>query len=353
MRNLQDYLHFIKQNHLEELKNFYLKKRTLPNKPASQKDKKLQQDLDALLEEIFPGLLDNLSFEEHFAFLSLQEELLLQTLSKYTDSLSEGLALVSDIRAYYAKKTKAPFAAHLNSTEQLKKDLKQMQEELSQFSYMASHDLQEPLRMIASYLQLLQRRYESKLDDTGNEFISYAVDGSKRMRVLIDDLLTYSRTGTRELVFERINTGKLVEEVIQGLRKQVTESHAEIQIEALPEIKADAFQMKQVFHHLIDNSLKFNKTPSPKITISCEERINDYLFSVKDNGIGIDKSFWERVFIIFQRLHSKNEYEGTGIGLAVCKRIIERHKGKMWLESETGKGSTFFFTLNKVLSAEN
>ncbi len=218
--------------------------------------------------------------------------------------------------------------------------------DLEQFAYMISHDLREPLRTITSYVQLLQTRYRDKLDDEANEFIGFATEGAKRMTVQINDLLTYSRVGYAVFQFEDINAGEVLETALDNLQESIRNRHAEIVYSVLPQICAGRIQLLQLFQNLIGNAIKFNKSDVPKIQISARNTEAGWLFSISDNGIGIEKKFTDKVFKIFQRLHTMEEYEGTGIGLAICKKIVERHDGKIWCESEPGRGSVFHFTLN-------
>ncbi|MGZ4116306.1 MAG: sensor histidine kinase, partial [Bacteroidia bacterium] len=218
--------------------------------------------------------------------------------------------------------------------------------ELEQFAYVASHDLQEPLRMISSYVQLIKERYTDGLDQDAKDFIGFAIDGANRMRNLIQSLLEYSRVN-RVKPFEQIDTNELLKEVLQNLKDKIKEHNALIKIEKLPDIFGDNVLIGQLFQNLIENAIKFKGTEDPQITISCKTNINEFLFSVKDNGIGIPKEYSERIFIILQRLHTIEKYPGTGIGLAICKKIVERHGGKIWVESEVNKGSTFYFTIKK------
>jgi light-regulated signal transduction histidine kinase (bacteriophytochrome) len=226
------------------------------------------------------------------------------------------------------------------------KELARSNTELEQFAYIASHDLQEPLRMVTSYLQLLEKRYSDKLDKDAKEFISYAVDGSNRMRSLIHSLLDYSRIN-RVKPFEIIDVNLLLKEVLENLSTSIKENNATIKIGDLPKINGDPILINQLFQNLIQNAVKFRNTRNPEIDISCKEEKDEYLFSVKDNGIGIQKEYIDKIFVIFKRLHSKEEYPGTGMGLAICKKIVERHGGKIWVESDFGKGSTFYFTIKK------
>lgn len=217
--------------------------------------------------------------------------------------------------------------------------------ELEQFAYVASHDLQEPLRMVASYTQLLARRYKDKLDDDANEFIHFAVDGATRMQALIIDLLTMSRIGTHGKQLELCESAVALERGLSNLRLAIDESGVVVTHDAMPKLMADTSQLTQLFQNLIGNAIKFRGETSPIVHVGAEKKSGEWLFSVRDNGIGIAPDFFDRIFIIFQRLHGKHEYPGTGIGLSVCKKIVDRHGGKIWIESEPGKGTIFYFTL--------
>jgi PAS domain S-box-containing protein len=217
--------------------------------------------------------------------------------------------------------------------------------ELQQFAYVASHDLQEPLRMVASYVKLLDRRYGDKLDQDAKEFIGYAVEGSTRMQQLINDLLTYSRVGTRGNPFGPVDLEAVFAGVLDNLKVSIQESSATVTHDPLPTVQADDLQMLQLFQNLVSNAIKFRGEEPPRVHVSAVRRGNDWQFTVRDNGIGIDPDYFNRIFIIFSRLHTRAEYPGSGIGLAICKKIVERHGGRIWVESTPGKGSAFTFTI--------
>jgi PAS domain S-box-containing protein len=224
-------------------------------------------------------------------------------------------------------------------------ELRRSNEELEQFAYVSSHDLQEPLRMISSYLQLLQRRYQGKIDDKADKYIYFAVDGAARMQVLINDLLEFSRVTTRAEKPEPTDCEAVLNQVLSNLDLYVKQNKAAVSHDPLPEVVADSTQLVQVFQNLIINGIKFHSEETPIINICAEKKAKEWVFAVKDNGIGIDPQYSEKIFEVFKRLHNKEQYPGTGIGLAVCKKIVERHGGHIWVESELGKGSTFYFTL--------
>jgi signal transduction histidine kinase len=225
------------------------------------------------------------------------------------------------------------------------KELEDRNEELEQFAYVASHDLQEPLRIVISYVQLLARKYEGQLDEDADIFIHYAIDAALRMKNLIRDLLNYSRLGTRGKPFADTDCNQVLENVLHTLSLLVEENEATITFDPLPVIQADDVQIGQLLQNLISNAIKFRRDAPPRIHISARREEDMWLFSVQDNGIGIEPQYTERIFAIFQRLHTIEEYPGTGIGLAVCKKIVDRHNGRLWLESQYGEGTTFFFTI--------
>ncbi|MGH9756379.1 MAG: sensor histidine kinase, partial [Candidatus Acidiferrales bacterium] len=225
------------------------------------------------------------------------------------------------------------------------KDLIRSNSELQQFAYVASHDLQEPLRMVASFTQLLAKRYRDKLDDDARDFINYAVDGATRMQTLISDLLTYSRVGTQGKPLEPTACDEVLDRVLRNLKFAIEESGAKVTREPLPVVMADAQQLGQLFQNLISNAIKFHGETPPRVEISAKSSGGIWTFSVRDNGIGISPDHSERIFIIFQRLHTRTEYSGTGIGLAVCKKVAERHGGRIWVESAPEGGSIFRFTI--------
>ena len=217
--------------------------------------------------------------------------------------------------------------------------------DLQQFAYVASHDLQEPLRMVSSYTQLIARRYKGKLDADADEFIAFAVDGANRMQRLILDLLAYSRVNTAGRQFEPTAMETVLKAALNNLTNAVKESQAVITHDPLPAVMGDDKQLAQLFQNLLSNAVKFGGAQPPRIHISAKQTDGEWLFSVRDHGIGLDPQYVDRIFVIFQRLHTRAEYPGTGIGLAICKKIVERHGGRIWVESELGKGATFYFTL--------
>jgi light-regulated signal transduction histidine kinase (bacteriophytochrome) len=237
------------------------------------------------------------------------------------------------------------------SEEKLKELLEKLStsnEELEQFAYIISHDLQEPLRTIANFTQLLQRRYKGKFDSDADEFMEYVVDASVRMKEMIHDLLEYSRVSTSKEELQPLDLNELIEDVLNDLKFTIEENNAEITYKKLPVVMGDYDQISRVFMNFISNALKFKKdNETPKINISClkDEKTKEYIIGIEDNGIGIDEQYLNRIFEIFQRLHTRDKYKGSGIGLAITKKIIEMHGGRIWVESELDVGSTFYFSL--------
>jgi signal transduction histidine kinase len=227
-------------------------------------------------------------------------------------------------------------------------ELQRSNAELEQFAYVASHDLQEPLRMVGSYTGLLKRRYQGKLDRDADEFIAYAIDGVTRMQGLINDLLIYSRAGRGDRPLEELDSGQALGRALDNLQTAIADKQALVSQGTMPRVMANTVQLTQLFQNLIANALKFCKDRRPEIRIAAERAGPEWVFSVHDNGIGIDPQYGDRIFLIFQRLHKREEYPGTGIGLAICKKIVEQQGGRIWVESEPGKGSTFKFTLPAI-----
>jgi PAS domain S-box-containing protein len=253
---------------------------------------------------------------------------------------AEGILVTAAIRDISVRK-----AAEANLLQKVK-ELYRSNEELEQFAYFASHDLQEPLRMVASYTQLLARRYKGKLDADADEFIAFAVDGASRMQRLIQDLLAYSRVGSKGMNLLDISSEDALQQALVNLRGAIEESGALVTHDPLPTVLADEMQLIQLFQNLVANAIKYQKPGIPQVHVSAGRNVEKkWQFSVRDNGLGIDPQYFERIFGLFQRLHKREEFAGTGIGLAICKKIVERHGGRISVESQAGQGSTFCFTL--------
>ncbi len=253
-----------------------------------------------------------------------------------------GTALVglSDTIAHGVERRRAELALAVRAGE-----LERSNAELERFAYVASHDLQEPLRMVASYTQLLARRYRGKLDSDADEFIRFAVDGANRMQSLISDLLAYSRVSTYGRPMGPTESARAVEQALAKLWRELEQNEARVTADDLPTVVGDPVQLEQLFTHLLSNAIKYRRPEPPRVHIAAQPRGGEWLFRVQDNGIGIEPQYFDRIFVIFQRLHSSAEYPGTGVGLAICRRIVERHGGRMWVESTLGSGSSFLFTL--------
>ena len=281
-----------------------------------------------------------------------QRKLISRHIISFTSLADEALSIENELNIYYTEKQNKSLKSVFNNYTELKNQLKEQEEELTKvlkdsqhFAYAASHDLQEPLRMITSYLQIVSSRYKDKIDQEGVEFIGYALDGSARMKNLINGLLEFSRLNNITDV-KKMNTNATLTAVLQGLEFYINESKAEIKSDDLPELIADQALISKLFQHLISNAIKFRtETTPPKIKISVQKLDSAYQFSISDNGIGIQPEYFDKIFIIFQRLHAKNKYPGTGIGLALCKKIVEQHGGTLWVESEPNQGTTFYFTI--------
>jgi chemotaxis family two-component system sensor kinase Cph1 len=228
---------------------------------------------------------------------------------------------------------------------QLAHELKISNADLEQFAYVASHDLQEPLNIVASYVQFLEMRYAEELDQDAKEYIAFAVDGVQHMQRLIDDLLNYSRVGTKGKEFQLTDLEAVFQRAIANLQSRIIESSAVITSDPLPQALGDPTQLVQLFQNLIGNAIKFRGDEPPEIHVGVQQVDDNWLFAIEDNGIGIDPQFSDRIFVIFQRLHTRDEYPGSGMGLAICKKIIERHRGRIWVESQEGQGATFYFTI--------
>jgi signal transduction histidine kinase len=260
-----------------------------------------------------------------------------EQLKRHAEELARANA---DLRTEISKREETEKALEMTLSK-----LERSNAELQQFAYVASHDLQEPLRMIASYLQLIERRYKGQLDNDADDFIDFAVDGAKRMQALINDLLQVSRLGTREKSLAVIDCGMILQQALANLGALIDDSRAQVTHDRLPDITADVIQIVQLFQNLIGNAIKFRGKDDPLVHVSVQPGGAKWRFSVQDNGIGIDPQHAEKIFGVFQRLHGKGEYPGTGIGLAICRKVVEGHGGEIWVRSEPGKGATFFFTL--------
>jgi light-regulated signal transduction histidine kinase (bacteriophytochrome) len=234
--------------------------------------------------------------------------------------------------------------------QQLNQELTRSNHELEQFAYIASHDLREPLRMVTSFTQLLAKRYSGQLDAEADQIINFAVDGAERMEVLIDGLLTYCRLGSQAETFQSVNCEEILDQVLANLQLTIAETNTQIIRISLPTVFGEAAQLVQLFQNLIANGIKYRGQATPIIEIGAREQEQEWLFWVKDNGIGIDPQYGDRIFQIFQRLHTRQEYPGTGIGLAICHKIVEHHDGRIWVESNLQQGATFYFTLPQAYS---
>jgi light-regulated signal transduction histidine kinase (bacteriophytochrome) len=268
-------------------------------------------------------------------------------LAKTNAELQTSIALYRDaeesLRATIQRRKEAEQLLQRSNT-----DLARSNRELEQFAYVASHDLKEPLRKIKVYLQLLERRYQGQLDERADEYIRYAVEGAGNMQALVSDLLAYARTGSQNKSLVPVDSGSAFDDAVSNLEQLILEHGAAVTRGQLPEVLADRGQLVQLFQNLIDNGIKFRRGDRPEIHAESRLQDGDWVFSVRDNGIGIDPRYQDKLFALFQRLHTREEYPGTGIGLAVCKKIVERCGGRIWIDSRLGQGTTFLFTLASI-----
>jgi len=273
--------------------------------------------------------------------IAIKQAILFEKLQLTNQALAESKA---DLEIKVGERTKELKLVN-HQLLNLNQELTRSNNELEQFAYIVSHDLREPLRMVTSFTQLLGQKYSANLDADADQIIGFAVDGATRMEELINDLLEYSRVGKTERVLEVVDTNKILEQVLSNLQLAISETGTKIILESLPSIVGDETQLIQLWQNLIANSIKYHGIEPPQIEIGATLELEQYLFWVKDNGIGIDPKYSDRIFQIFQRLHTRQEYPGTGTGLAICHKIVERHRGEIWVESEFGQGATFYFTL--------
>jgi signal transduction histidine kinase len=273
--------------------------------------------------------------------LEATQRAILNILDDFEDEKRKVEAINSELRREVAERASAEQALR-EKTDALGRS----NAELEQFAYVASHDLQEPLRMVSSYMQLFEKRFAGQVDPQAKKYIDYAVEGAKRMQALIGGLLEFSRVGRIDEPFGPVNTDAALDQALLNLRSAIDENQAVVTRGALPNVTGNAGRLAQVFQNLIGNAIKFRRPDqAPSIHVSAAARVKEWLFTVKDNGIGIDAQYVDRIFVIFQRLHTRSEYPGTGIGLSICKKVIERHGGRIWVESQPGAGATFLFTL--------
>jgi PAS domain S-box-containing protein len=301
--------------------------------------------LRKLLEEILPKSTVFLDFEIEHDFEDLGRRVMVLNARRIFHETKRMQMILLAIEDITERKRAEKELKQAEALKQAIEALELSNRDLEQFAYVASHDLQEPLRMVSSFTQLLAKRYRGKLDKDADEFIAYIVAGAKRMQALINDLLTYSRVDTRGESFGPMDSEAAFDQAIANLRVAIEEGKAVITHDPLPPIIADESQIVQLFQNLLGNAIKFHGKEPPRIHVSARQENNEWVFSIRDNGIGIAPEYFDRVFVIFQRLHGREEYSGTGTGLAICKRIVERHDGRIWVESELNKGSTFYFTI--------
>jgi PAS domain S-box-containing protein len=306
-------------------------------------------DLDAeqpLLDRLLSGEIPNYQLEKRFLRGDGKTVWVMYNASTVHDSsgrLLYGIAQVQDITR--RKETEDRLARVAAELERRATELERSNADLQEFAYVASHDLSEPLRMVSSYTQLLARRYGDQLDSDAHEFIGFAVDGVNRMQRLIDDLLAYSRAGTQEYRIGPVDCEDLVRDTLAGMQTTISEAGATVIVEDLPTVRGDEGQLRQLFQNLIGNGIKFRADDPPQVRVSAEREGSAWRFGVEDNGIGIDPRHAERIFSVFKRLHTREKYPGSGVGLSICKRIVERHQGRIWVEQSVLGGSRFCFTI--------
>ncbi|WP_436346437.1 PAS domain-containing sensor histidine kinase [Natronorubrum sp. FCH18a] len=288
--------------------------------------------------EVFPNRTEGELWEEFRRAMDAQEP-------ANFELYDEGLDAWLEYNVYPSESGLSIYVHDITDRREYQQKLEESNERLEQFAHAASHDLQEPLRMVSSYLQLIDSRYGDELDEDAEEFLEFAVNGADRMRDMIDSLLTYSRVETRGKPFEPVDLNDVLAEVRDDLQRRITESDAEITVEPLPRIEGDDSQLRQLFQNLLDNAIEYSGDEPPRVHVDAERTGDRWTVSVTDEGIGIDSDNTDSVFEVFNRLHTSDEYDGTGIGLALCERIVERHGGEIWVDSEPGDGATFSFTV--------
>jgi light-regulated signal transduction histidine kinase (bacteriophytochrome) len=297
--------------------------------------------LRELLEEILPQRTALHNFEVQHDFETVGRKTMLLNGRKVIEEEEEEELILLAIEDITERKRAKEERAHYT------RELARSNADLEQFAYVASHDLQEPLRMVASFCTLLAERYRGKLDADADDFIGFAVEGATRMQALIEGLLQYSRVARRGGGFEPTACEVVLEQATANLETLIVENGAIVTHDPLPTVQADRSQLVQLFQNLIGNAVKFHGEQPPRVHVGAQREEDGWTFFVRDNGIGIEPRFGERVFEIFQRLHERDRYPGTGVGLSICKRIVEHHGGRIWVESQLGKGATFFFTLSR------
>ncbi|MCU7493333.1 MAG: GHKL domain-containing protein [Ignavibacteria bacterium] len=323
------------------------------NKEAEKANNLRREDtIGKRLLDVFPNFRDSNMFQEYVNVCEtgkpvMKEGVYMEFANKYQtikgifhtriNKLDEGIIVT------YRDITETKNAEE--KIDAMMKELARSNRELEQFAQIVSHDLQEPLRTVNQFTKLLLEKNKAQFNTQSQEFASFISDGTNRMALLLRDLLKYARLTSQAKPFEEVDFNKVVADVLQDLSLQIKENKTEINVDPMPTLKADPVQMRQLLQNLIENAIKFKNERKSIIKVSALNRVNEWLFSVSDNGIGIDPQFSDRIFLVFQRLNEREKYEGSGLGLAICKKIIERHNGRIWVESEEGNGSTFYFTI--------